>query len=207
MKALLTIVLILVFTRAEVGAQWVQTSGPEGGAIFALFSDGSNLYAGTNAAGVFRSTDGGASWEQKSNGRASRATTVINKCGEYLLASGTVGLYRSTDHGDSWTAAPGLPAANGVSCLAVIGANVFAGTMGKGVYASTDSGGTWAPSNSGLPNSGVNVGVGGIAGVGCTVLASATNNSVQGPMYRSTDLGGTWAIANTGLRSEEHTSE
>jgi len=81
----------------------------------------------------------------------------------------------------------------------MIGANVFAGTMGKGVYASTDNGATWAASNSGLPGGGVNTGVGSIAAIGSTLLASATNNSVQAPMYRSTDLGASWTLANSGL--------
>src|ERR1051325_9450860 len=194
------LLLTLAVTPAE--AQWVQTSGPEGGAIFAIFADGANLYAGTQDAGVFRSTDGGGSWEQKISGMGYQATTVIGKSGPNLLASGTVGLYLSTDNGDSWTAATGLPGANGVSCMATIGANVFAGTMGKGVFASTDNGATWSASNSGLPGAGVNTGVQGIAAGGSTLLASATNNSILGPMYRSTDMGASWTIANTGLPSE-----
>jgi len=196
------IAVLALFTSVMAQAQWVQTSGPEGGAVFALFMDGSNLYAGTNAAGAFRSTNGGATWEQKINGMGYQAVTVIGRSGSNLLASGTVGLYLSTDNGDTWTAASGLPGGNGVSCLAVIGANVFAGTMGKGVYASTDNGSTWSPSNSGLPSSGVNVGVGGIAAIGSTLLASATNNSILGPMYRSTDLGASWTLANTGLPTD-----
>ncbi len=195
-------ILLTVSLTERMPAQWVQTSGPEGGAIFALYADGPNLYAGTNAAGVYRSTNGGATWEQKINGLGYQAVTTIGKIGPYLLASGTVGLYRSTDDGDTWSAATGLPAGNGVNSLAIIGSNAFAGTMGKGVFASTDSGATWSPSNSGLPGGGATTGVGGIAAVGTTLLVSATNNSILAPMYRSTDLGSSWNLANTGLPSD-----
>lgn len=197
-----TFFIMLVFAMCistTALSQWVQTSGPEGGAVFTIFPDGGNLYAGMAAAGVFRSTDGGATWEQKINGMGYQSTAVINRSGSYLLATGTVGLYRSTDNGDTWVTATGLPAGNGVGCLAVIGTDVFAGTMGRGVYKSTDNGDTWAPANSGLPNSGVNVQVGGIVASGTTLLASATDNSIASPMYRSTDMGATWSLAATGL--------
>jgi photosystem II stability/assembly factor-like uncharacterized protein len=115
------------------------------------------------------------------------------------LASGTSSLYFSTDNGDTWTEATGL--FGSVNDLAVIGPDVFAGTTAKGVFHSTDNGVNWATSNSGLPNSGVNVGVGSIVAIGTTLLASATNNSIQGPMYRSTNLGASWTLANTGLPS------
>ena len=204
MKLRYAVVLFTLTTAvaARTIAQWVQTSGPEGGAIFALYADGPNLYAGTNAAGVYRSTNGGATWEQKINGMDYQAVTTTGKIGPYLLASGTIGIYRSTDNGDTWSAATGLPAGNGVNSLAIIGTNTFAGTMGKGVFASTDSGATWSPSNSGLPGGGASTGVGSIAAIGTTLLVSATNNSVLAPMYRSTDLGASWTLANTGLPSD-----
>jgi hypothetical protein len=202
MKTLFNISLALVMLTTIAASQWVQTAGPEGGAAFAMFADGSNLYAGMSQAGVFRSTDGGATWTQKINGMSYQTTTVISKSGANLLASGTVGLYYSTDNGDNWTAATGLPAGNGVSCIAMIGTDVFAGTMGKGVYHSTDNGVTWTATNSGLPGGGATTGVGSIAAIGTTLLASATNNSILGPMYRSTNLGGSWTLANTGLPSD-----
>lgn len=184
-------------------AQWVQTAGPDGGSAAAIFADGSNLYAGmVGNAGVFLSTDGGATWTQKINGMGYQSTTVINKSGSYLLASGTVGLYRSTDNGDTWTAATGLPGGNGVNSLAIDGANVIAGTSGKGVYVSTDNGSTWSAASTGLPGGGITTYVGSVIANGSTLLASATDNSVQRPMYRSTNLGVSWTPANTGLPAD-----
>ena len=202
MKTFLTCSFLILLLGGTTHAQWTQTNGPEGGAVFELFADGANLYAGTFAAGVFRSTNGGSTWQQKINGMGYQSTTAIMKIGPYLLASGTVGLYRSSDDGETWTPATGLPGGNGVNGLAVIGPHAFASTMGKGVYASEDSGATWSAANSGLPGAGANTYVGSIAAIGTTLLASASNSSNLGPMYRSTDFGASWSVANTGLPSE-----
>ena len=68
--SVLALILVLALSATStVTAQWVQTSGPEGGGIPSLFADGADLYAGTYGnAGVFKSTDGGMTWEQKING-------------------------------------------------------------------------------------------------------------------------------------------
>ena len=49
-------------------AQWEQTAGPPGGKIMCMTKSGSNIFAGTWAAGVFRSTDDGVSWTEVNNG-------------------------------------------------------------------------------------------------------------------------------------------
>ena len=81
MKTTLFTILLFTIFSTIITAQWVQTSGPEGGAVPALFLDGSNLFAGTYGGGIFRSTDGGTSWTQKINGIGYQSTTVINKSG------------------------------------------------------------------------------------------------------------------------------
>ncbi|MBI3194827.1 MAG: T9SS type A sorting domain-containing protein [Ignavibacteriae bacterium] len=189
---------VLIFSNVVI-AQWTQLSAPEGGAILGMFADGSNLYAGTAGAGVFRSTDGGATWEQKINGMYYQSVTAFAKSGANLIATGTVNVYLSADNGDTWTAATGLPGGNGVSCLAASGANVFAGTSGKGVFVSTDNGATWSASNTGLPGSGSTTYVGSIITNGSTILTSASNNNVQQTMFRSTDNGASWTGVNTSL--------
>ncbi|MBI3195084.1 MAG: T9SS type A sorting domain-containing protein [Ignavibacteriae bacterium] len=189
---------VLIFSNVVI-AQWTQLSAPEGGAILGMFADGSNLYAGTAGAGVFRSTDGGATWEQKINGMNYQSVTAFVKSGPNLLATGTVNVYLSTDNGETWTAATGLAGGNGVSCLAANGANVFAGTSGRGVFVSTDNGATWTASNTGLPGGGTNTYVGSIITNGSTILTSASDNNVQQTMFRSTNNGSSWTGANTGL--------
>jgi photosystem II stability/assembly factor-like uncharacterized protein len=203
MNTLLKTICIALCVYTTGLSQWLQTSGPEGGAAFAIFADGSNLYAGmAGNAGVFRSTDGGATWEQKINGMNYQSTTVISKSGSYLLATGTVGLYRSTDNGDTWVAATGLPPGHGVNSLAVDGANVIAGTSGKGIYVSTDNGDTWTPASTGLPGAGANTTVGNVIINGSTILTSASDFGTTTTMYRSTNFGASWTAAATGLPAD-----
>jgi photosystem II stability/assembly factor-like uncharacterized protein len=194
-------IIILIFLNLAF-SQWIQTSGPEGGAAFAIYQDGTNLYVGMSAAGVFRSTNNGLTWEQKINGMGYQTVTAISKCGSYILASGTVGVYRSNDDGETWTTTTGLPTANGVNSFAVIGSDVFAGTMGKGVYHSTDNGTTWMMASSGLPGGGTNTYVGSIVANGTTILVSASDWSSTITMYRSIDMGNSWSAASTGLPAD-----
>src|SRR5262249_31329609 len=109
MKILLMVGFIIMMLSSITSAQWVQTNGPEGAAVFELFADGANLYAGMGGnAGVFRSTDGGATWAQKINGMGYQPVVAMAKSGSNLLASGTSSLFYSTDNGDIWTEATGL---------------------------------------------------------------------------------------------------
>lgn len=202
MKVFVMAVLSVFIISGSAFAQWTQTSGPEGGAAFAIFADGPNLYAGMASAGVFRSTDGGATWSQKINGMGYQTTAVIKKSGPYLLASGTVGLYRSTDDGENWTPATGLPGANGINSLDVLGEKVVAGSSGKGVYVSTDYGETWSAASTGLPGGGPNTYVGSVAFHDSTLLASASDWSTTVTIYRSTDFGVSWSAASSGLPAD-----
>ncbi len=191
--------LILTFLLVEASpAQWVQTSGPEGGAAAVLLSVDSDIYAGTYLAGVFKSTDGGATWEQKNSGFGYQTVVAMAQCGQYVLASGTEGFYRSSDGGDSWTPIPGFDDLGGVNTIATQGAHAIAGTSYGGVYVSSDTGATWAPSNTGLPVTidDLSVPSSTVAGSDYFIFAASFDSS---DVYRSTDMGATWTRAGSGL--------
>jgi hypothetical protein len=97
----------LLLTAATGNGQefmWESAGGPYGGNAEALLvaSDGV-LYAGTDGAGVFRSTDDGASWAQTALTRIS--VTSFAEMGTRIFA-GTIGggVFRSDDGGNSWQA-------------------------------------------------------------------------------------------------------
>src|SRR5262245_58126779 len=89
-------------------AQWAQGSSglPGAGLCACLTASGTMLLAGTDGAGVFRSTDGGVSWTAATTQPTSLAIRALTASGTTLLA-GTdgAGVFRSTDGGVSWTAA------------------------------------------------------------------------------------------------------
>ena len=56
--------------------QWVNTGGPKGGAISAIASSGSLVYAGTVYKGIYRSTNGGIDWQPTSEQNAYVPTII-----------------------------------------------------------------------------------------------------------------------------------
>jgi hypothetical protein len=78
-----------------------------------------------------------------------------------------------------------------VECMAVSGANFFAGTHGGGVFLSTNEGTTWNAVNSGLENTMVEC----MAVSGANLFAGTYGSGV----FRSTDNGTSWTLARSGL--------
>ncbi len=87
----------------NVNAQWLQTSGPQGGTLYSIASNGSStIFASQSANGVYRSTDNGAHWTQSG--------LFGNPIGTFCFTSTAVfaadqnsGIYRSKDNGNSWS--------------------------------------------------------------------------------------------------------
>ena len=83
------------------------------------------------------------------------------------------------------------PSINAITCLAVSGTNIFAGTNGSGVYLSTDNGTTWSPVNSGLTNTEVRA----LAVKGTDIYAGTYGKG----MFVSANNGTSWTAVKTGL--------
>ena len=65
---LIPCVAFLLLAMQKANGQWVQVNGPYGGTIKALAVKGGNVFAGTDGAGVFLSTDNGTSWKAVNTG-------------------------------------------------------------------------------------------------------------------------------------------
>ena len=135
---------------------WMQTNGPYGGDIFALYATPEGvLFAGTNGAGIFRSIDLGDSWtpvntglrDEPGEGYISIAAFAQKR--NMLYAGTTGGLYESLNGGDTWHHVPTLQGYVSISGVVTIGARVYIGTLQDGVWYS-DDGDSWMPMNDGL---------------------------------------------------------
>jgi hypothetical protein len=101
-----------------------------------LAANGSNLFAGTEHGGVFRSSNNGTSWTAVNTGLTNTIVRSFAVSGSNLFA-GTHGggVFLSTNNGTSWTAVnTGLSNFTTVYALAVSGSNLFAGTGDYGVW-------------------------------------------------------------------------
>ena len=187
-KFYLLILVLSVFTGSTLKAQWTQTSGPIGGIVNCLTTDGTNLYAGTKLSGIYLSTNNGGSWTAVNSGLTSPSVNSILIKGDTVFTGTGSGLYYSINNGTHWTFINSNVQA---MALVVSGTTIFAGVAGSGVYKSTNNGATWALSNTGLSNLLVS-----------TMVVSGTNiyaGTYSGGVFLSTNNGGTWTAVNTGI--------
>ncbi|MGE5681048.1 MAG: WD40/YVTN/BNR-like repeat-containing protein, partial [Bacillota bacterium] len=132
----------------------MQTSGPYGGKVICLSaiispSEGTKVFAASDAGGIFSSTNYGSSWNKLSSVFTSASVSSLCPAGKHLIA-GTIykGIFISTDNGIKWKEVN-----NGIKGYEITsiacgsnaekGINLYAGTYGKGIYLSTDYGESW----------------------------------------------------------------
>ncbi len=87
MKLFAIFLIITTFAISTANSQWVQTSGPGGIDINALYKSGSLILAGTDALGAFRSTNSGATWFSASGGiEGGRVKSFAELNGDFYAA-------------------------------------------------------------------------------------------------------------------------
>jgi fibronectin type III domain protein/WD40 domain-containing protein len=139
---LLTLALALLETVHAQSPHWQPLNGPGSGALTVLLiTPNSTLFAGTDSAGIFRSTDEGLSWIPSNTGLADLHISVLvaDQSGTLFAGSRSRFLFRSTNGGLSWDTA-GF-STGPVTALAVApNGQLFAGTDFAGLYRSTNGG-------------------------------------------------------------------
>jgi hypothetical protein len=211
MKRLAVLLAAVMVMGGESPAQWVQTAGPEGGAVtlLSVTSTNGHIFAGTRG-GIYRSEDGGASWVWANDGIPGSygVTALYADAGNvYAYGASPASLYQfyhSTDEGASWTlkSSSGLPTLASIACLAKNGTDLLAGVSGllggSGVYKSTDNGGSWTITSTGLPSTFY---PGAFGLFGGSIYAGGHINATTKGAYRSTDGGANWSAVNTNFPS------
>ena len=135
---------------------WRQTSGPYGGKITTLYETTNGvLLAGTDGAGVFRSTDHGNSWTPGNTGLynepdgRSLTVTAIGEKGNKIYVGTREALYISTDIGNSWQYVTTIRVPGSISGIVILDDHIYVSTLLKGIWQSKD-GNSWAQINEGL---------------------------------------------------------
>lgn len=181
--------------------------GPEGGHVMTIAveeANPSNVYAGTQEAGVFMSADSGMRWSATGGLRGQLVRELIidqrNPTVLYARAARSpegVGLYKSVDRGRTWVSITIEGGVRGQTSALVIDPSVsttlYAGLYGSGVYRSVDGGSTWKSLNTGLTDGAVRVLA--IDRLDPETLYAGTFRG----LFKTTDAGATWWPLNAGL--------
>jgi photosystem II stability/assembly factor-like uncharacterized protein len=209
-RRFISMLLFCVTAASQLLSQWTSLNGPSGGFVHALAVDGATVYAGTDANGLYRSTNDGLSWSSVKPGPSTTSviTLAVFRSGtsgtvSIFAGTGSGGVFRSTDHGANWMDVR-LPTSGGtVMSFASIDSMdrtiVLAGMGGAGVYRSTDNGTTWNAANTGL---GVPIAINALMSVTDStgaVKVFAGANGPNGGIFVSTNNGLTWATSNAGI--------
>ncbi len=177
-------IALLFLASTLLNAQWKQASAPVGGlTIKSLALNGSILFAGTSANGVFVSKDNGHSLAEANTGLTNTRAFAVAGNGSSMYA-GTYGggVFVTNNDGATWTPVNnGLTNLNVTSLVASSGLLV-AGTQ-VGVFISTNNGTDWNASKNGLPEALVNT----VAALGTNVVAAT-----QKGVFLSQDAGQNW---------------
>jgi photosystem II stability/assembly factor-like uncharacterized protein len=171
----------------------------------------SNIYLGSTAWGVLKSSDSGATWSQSTSGIPNLAATRLLEGADGILYMSTArsGIYKSLDQGATWAEvgagfAGSLPtAADAVIAFAqdpTAPAKLYVGSA-SGLYRSSDGGDSWMASNTGMPFQAsvrflvVDPEAPSTLYAGLSWYAS----SGQAGVYKSENGGASWAAASSGL--------
>ncbi len=143
-----------IFTSEDSGLSWTPlTRSLPDAPVTAIALDPTRqdvMFAGTDGAGIYRSTDRGKTWfavpARPGTGRTVLVVRTDPRRPDCVYAGFAGGAERSTDGGMNWEVLPIEDPASDVSDFAFPPANasvVYAGTAG-GVFKSTDGGSSWS---------------------------------------------------------------
>jgi photosystem II stability/assembly factor-like uncharacterized protein len=142
---LLFTVMISAFTFSQ--SAWTRASkGLPPAHVWSLCQQGSVLYAGTEKAGVYKSTDQGLNWTATATVPTFLNTQVWSMAViDTSVFAGCRGgaVYRSTDGGGSWISVKTGMVGSIIQKLLPVGKTLYAGMYISGVWQSTDLGDHW----------------------------------------------------------------
>ena len=132
---------------------WVPlgTGLPANPLVIKFFIRKNVLYAGTHAAGLYRSTDEGAIWSKVTLAPNAQTVKTIASSGNYIVVPSNGSMFSSKDNGNTFQAIPGNTVSSEIYTSAAVDSSyVFFGSY-EGVFFSTNHGYTIRKCNTGLP--------------------------------------------------------
>lgn len=165
------------------------------GAIRGFTNDGNILYAYSNRAVIFKSTDDGNSWTGI-NIQEPENLQIIDfaAVGNVFVVITSQGSYVSTDGGATFTLNQPATAISGVHSF---NSELYGFSFGDGVYKFDVQNNQWVKKSSGLPSDGVFVLPAEIVNVGNTIFVSYSQLLGNSGVAMSNDFGESWSVLSS----------
>lgn len=149
--------ILVTFLSASnfIDAQWIHSNGPQTGQMTCLALKGSDLYAGFEYGGLYKSTDDGFTWNQMNIGNENNFTSIWSICvkDSAILINGAYGLsLQSLNDGQTWIPWNSSALGWNILNLIIVGDTIMVNDDGD-VSSSTDNGVSWITLDSGLASS------------------------------------------------------
>ena len=188
--------LFITFSTAHAQT-WTQTGGPEGGAVPTVCIDSfSRIFIGTEAGGVFETTDRGSSWIARNAGLSTFHVRELeaNAKGYIFAVTYDAGVFRwFSDDNPHWTLLDSSLTFGVVTALACApNSHIFIGSSALGIVRSTDEGHTWATKSEGIDSNDARINI--LTASASSVLALTSTRTNAYHIYSSTDDGEHWSI-------------
>jgi photosystem II stability/assembly factor-like uncharacterized protein len=182
-----------IYLSTNSGSSWKPLTGVTTPVVSVLAVSGRNLLAGDAEGYFYFSADYGATWGSGFTATPlGEAITALAVIGDKIFVGCYDGVFLSADNGVSWKA---TNMTHFVSCLAVGGTTLYAGTVYNDILRSTDNGTIWSNASGGLSTFEK---VHAIVPSGSNLFAALE----VGGVYLSTDQGSNWTSVNYGLPSD-----
>lgn len=175
--------LAILLQCIQVNGQWTQIYGPDGGTVLSFTNIGTNLFTGTEAAGVFHSQFNGIYWIKANGGLPvnCKVNSMTSK-GQSIYAATNQGLFRSDDNGMSWNIIQLGTPVHEFTHVAVYDTLIFAFTKFNGYFRTNNDWQTF------LQITGYNNVQSSVEMDGDLYIA------LSGPIYKSVNDGMTWTV-------------
>jgi hypothetical protein len=188
-----------IYRTFNNGISWdtLRNGFPTGNPVRSITLSGTDIFATTDYAKIFLSTDNGTNWINPGDTGLQNFPAVCVFADGANLFSSIGNIYLSVDNGVHWTVAANGLLSDIAFSFARCASYIFAGTS-YGVAITDNNGALWIPVNNGFPYDSTIMmypGVNSLVVSGTTIYAGTTGKGV----FVTTNFGTNWDSINTGL--------